>query len=161
MLNFKGLVSRRYIMFSPYFRYVDVYMVLGISWNHTNVPHARAILQLQVYRPNKSLFLYFSTHCRYMEPYHCFLMMIFKGLASPSNLEAVIYLRFGAKVLQRPETEKRKKYLRPCLEQRRSFVPFVVSTVHRWFLIGREAIRICSNRLHFDLQQNGNNHFLL
>ena len=31
-------------------------------------------------------------------------------------------------VLKRQEKEKRKKYLRACLEQRRSFVPFVVST---------------------------------
>ena len=39
-------------------------------------------------------------------------------------------------VLRRQEKEKRKKYLRPCLEQRRSFVPFVVSTDG---LLGREA----------------------
>jgi hypothetical protein len=31
-------------------------------------------------------------------------------------------------VLKRQETEKRKKYLLTCLDQRRSFVPFVVST---------------------------------
>jgi hypothetical protein len=37
---------------------------------------------------------------------------------------------------RRQETEKRNKYLRPCLEQRRSFVPLVVSTDG---LIGREA----------------------
>jgi hypothetical protein len=39
-------------------------------------------------------------------------------------------------VLRRQEKDKRKKYLRPCLGQRRSFVPFVVSTDG---LIGREA----------------------
>ena len=39
-------------------------------------------------------------------------------------------------VLRKQETEKKKKYLRPCLDQRRSFVPFVVSTDG---LIGREA----------------------
>jgi hypothetical protein len=39
-------------------------------------------------------------------------------------------------VLQKQEKEKRAKYLRPCLEQRRSFVPFVVSTDG---LLGREA----------------------
>jgi hypothetical protein len=39
-------------------------------------------------------------------------------------------------VLKKQETEKKKKYLRPCFEQRRSFVPFVVSTDG---LIGREA----------------------
>jgi hypothetical protein len=31
-------------------------------------------------------------------------------------------------VLKKQETEKRKKYLQPCLDPRRSFVPFVVST---------------------------------
>jgi hypothetical protein len=39
-------------------------------------------------------------------------------------------------VLKKQNTEKKKKYLRPCLEQRRSFVPFVVSIDG---LIGREA----------------------
>jgi hypothetical protein len=39
-------------------------------------------------------------------------------------------------VLQKQEKEKRKKYLHPCLEQRRSLVPFVVSSDG---LIGREA----------------------
>jgi hypothetical protein len=39
-------------------------------------------------------------------------------------------------VLRTQEKEKRKKYLCPCLEQRRSFVPFVVSIDG---LIGREA----------------------
>jgi hypothetical protein len=39
-------------------------------------------------------------------------------------------------VLDKQEKEKKKKYLRPCLEQRRSFVPFVVSTDG---IIGREA----------------------
>jgi hypothetical protein len=34
------------------------------------------------------------------------------------------------------EKEKKKRYLRPCLEQRRSFVLFMVSTDT---LIGREA----------------------
>jgi hypothetical protein len=38
-------------------------------------------------------------------------------------------------VLRKQEKEKRKKYLCPCLEQRRSFVPFVVSTDG---LIGRK-----------------------
>jgi hypothetical protein len=39
-------------------------------------------------------------------------------------------------VLRKQEKEKKKKYLRACLDQRRSFVPFVVSTDG---LIGREA----------------------
>ena len=39
-------------------------------------------------------------------------------------------------VLKKQEKEKKKKYLRACLDQRRSFVPFVVSTDG---LIGREA----------------------
>jgi hypothetical protein len=39
-------------------------------------------------------------------------------------------------VLKKQNTEKKKKYLRPCLEQRQSFVPFVVSIDG---LIGREA----------------------
>jgi hypothetical protein len=39
-------------------------------------------------------------------------------------------------VLKKQETEKRKKYLQPCLDQRRSFVPFVVSTDG---LLGYEA----------------------
>jgi hypothetical protein len=40
------------------------------------------------------------------------------------------------KVLETHEKEKKKKYLGPCLEQRRHFTPFVVSTDG---LIGREA----------------------
>ena len=32
------------------------------------------------------------------------------------------------KVLVNQEREKKRKYLEPCLQQRRSFVPFVVST---------------------------------
>jgi hypothetical protein len=40
------------------------------------------------------------------------------------------------KVLETHEKEKKKKYLKPCLEQRRHFTPFVVSTDG---LIGREA----------------------
>ena len=40
------------------------------------------------------------------------------------------------KVLEQHEREKKKKYLEPCLEQRRHFTPFVVSTDG---LIGREA----------------------
>jgi hypothetical protein len=39
-------------------------------------------------------------------------------------------------VLRKQEKEKKKNYLRPCLDQRLSFVPFVVSTDG---LIGREA----------------------
>jgi hypothetical protein len=39
-------------------------------------------------------------------------------------------------VLRKQEKEKKKKYLRACLDQHRSFVPFVVSTDG---LIGREA----------------------
>jgi hypothetical protein len=39
-------------------------------------------------------------------------------------------------VLKKQEMGKKEKYLRPCLEQRRSFVPFVVSTDG---LIGRQA----------------------
>ena len=41
-----------------------------------------------------------------------------------------------AKVLEAHEKEKRRKYLKPCLEQRRHFTPFVVSTDG---LIGKEA----------------------
>ena len=40
------------------------------------------------------------------------------------------------KVLENHEKEKKKKYLGPCLEQRRHFTPFVVSTDG---LIGKEA----------------------
>jgi hypothetical protein len=40
------------------------------------------------------------------------------------------------KVLETHEREKKKKYLEPCLEQRRHFTPFVVSTDG---LIGKEA----------------------
>jgi hypothetical protein len=40
------------------------------------------------------------------------------------------------KVLEAHEREKKRKYLEPCLEQRRHFTPFVVSTDG---LIGREA----------------------
>ena len=40
------------------------------------------------------------------------------------------------KVLAQHEREKKKKYLEPCLEQRRHFTPFVVSTDG---LIGKEA----------------------
>lgn len=40
------------------------------------------------------------------------------------------------KVLENHEREKKKKYLGPCLEQRRHFTPFVVSTDG---LVGREA----------------------
>jgi hypothetical protein len=57
--------------------------------------------------------------------------------------------------LRRQETEKRKKYLRLCLEQRRSFVPW-------WFphMVSSDLrLMFCSNRLHFDLQQNGNSMF--
>ncbi len=39
-------------------------------------------------------------------------------------------------VLKKQEKEKRTKYLQPCLDQRRSFIPFVVSTDG---LIGREG----------------------
>jgi hypothetical protein len=38
--------------------------------------------------------------------------------------------------LEAHEKEKKKKYLKPCLEQRRHFIPFVVSTDD---LIGKEA----------------------
>jgi hypothetical protein len=48
---------------------------------------------------------------------------------------------------RKQEKEKRKKYLRPCLEQRRSFVPFVVSTDG---LIGREAKNLLKQILHSD-----------
>jgi hypothetical protein len=44
--------------------------------------------------------------------------------------------RDPAKVLEQHEREKKKKYLKDCLEQRRHFTPFVVSTDG---LIGREA----------------------
>jgi hypothetical protein len=40
------------------------------------------------------------------------------------------------KVLEAHEREKKRKYLEPCLEQRRHSTPFVVSTDG---LIGREA----------------------
>lgn len=40
------------------------------------------------------------------------------------------------KVLQRHEKQKKGKYLQACLKQRRSFVPFVVSTDG---MLGREA----------------------
>ena len=39
-------------------------------------------------------------------------------------------------ILHSAETEKKKKYLEPCLEQRRHFTPFVVSCEG---LLGREA----------------------
>ena len=40
------------------------------------------------------------------------------------------------KILELQEKEKKKKYLEPCLNQRRSFTPFVVSSDG---LLGREA----------------------
>ena len=40
------------------------------------------------------------------------------------------------KILESQEKEKKKKYLEPCLNQRRSFTPFVVSSDG---LLGREA----------------------
>jgi hypothetical protein len=40
------------------------------------------------------------------------------------------------KVLANHEKEKKKKYLQPCLDQRRHFTPFVVSADG---LIGKEA----------------------
>ena len=40
------------------------------------------------------------------------------------------------KVLAAHEKEKKRKYLEPCLEQRRHFTPFVVSTDG---LLGKEA----------------------
>ena len=46
-----------------------------------------------------------------------------------TDLDSKSYLsRAPAKVLKTQEKEKRSKYLEPCLQQRRSFVPFVVST---------------------------------
>jgi hypothetical protein len=44
--------------------------------------------------------------------------------------------RVPMKVLAAHEREKKRKYLEPCLEQRRHFSPFVVSTDG---LIGKEA----------------------
>jgi len=44
--------------------------------------------------------------------------------------------RDPAKVLESHEKEKKKKYLEPCLKQRRHFTPFVVSTDG---LLGKEA----------------------
>jgi hypothetical protein len=41
-----------------------------------------------------------------------------------------------AKILEAHEKEKKRKYLKSCLEQRRHFTPFVVSTDG---LIGKEA----------------------
>jgi hypothetical protein len=60
-------------------------------------------------------------------------------------------------VLKKQETEKRKKYLQPCLDQCRSFVPFVVSTD----VYSDCKLRICSNRLQNASQQNGSNPTLL
>jgi hypothetical protein len=44
--------------------------------------------------------------------------------------------RYPDKVLEAHEKEKMKKYLKPCLDQRRHFSPFVVSTDG---LLGKEA----------------------
>jgi hypothetical protein len=48
----------------------------------------------------------------------------------------VLQMLTPEKVLCRQETEKKKKYLQACLEQRRNFTPFVSSTDE---LMGREA----------------------
>jgi hypothetical protein len=49
----------------------------------------------------------------------------------------VLLTRAPGKVLaEHHEREKKKKYLEPCLEQRRYFTPFVVSTDG---LLGKEA----------------------
>jgi hypothetical protein len=47
-------------------------------------------------------------------------------------------------VIQSQEKEKKKKYLEPCLEQRRHFTPLVVSTDG---LLGREASTFATKRL--------------
>jgi hypothetical protein len=64
---------------------------------------------------------------------------LIRGLWEPST-DCIIDVRFTdtdassylskdpAKVLEQHEKEKKKKYLKPCLEQRRHFTPFVVST---------------------------------
>jgi hypothetical protein len=44
--------------------------------------------------------------------------------------------RDPAKVLEQHEREKKRKYLQPCLEQRRHFSPFVASTDG---MLGKEA----------------------
>ena len=46
------------------------------------------------------------------------------------------------KVLEQQEREKKRKYLQPCLDQRRHFTPFVVSTDG---LIGKEASALLKN----------------
>ena len=46
------------------------------------------------------------------------------------------------KVLEQHEREKKRKYLQPCLDQRRNFTPFVVSTDG---LLGKEASTLIKN----------------
>ena len=54
-----------------------------------------------------------------------------------ANVDSGSYLTSTPeKVLCRQETEKKKKYLQACLDQRRNFTPFVSSTDG---LMGREA----------------------
>jgi hypothetical protein len=50
-------------------------------------------------------------------------------------------------VLKKQETEKRKKYLQPCLDQRRSFVPFVVSTDGLLGLQAKNLLKQIAKRL--------------
>jgi hypothetical protein len=54
-----------------------------------------------------------------------------------TDTDAKSYLsRDPAKVLEAREKEKQRKYLAPCIAQRRNFIPFVVSTNG---LLGKEA----------------------
>ena len=53
------------------------------------------------------------------------------------NVNQASYLtRKPASIVQSAENEKKKKYLEPCLEQRRHFTPFVISCEG---LLGKEA----------------------
>jgi len=53
------------------------------------------------------------------------------------NVNQASYLtRKLASIVQSAENEKKKKYLEPCLEQRRHFTPFVISCEG---LLGKEA----------------------
>jgi hypothetical protein len=61
----------------------------------------------------------------------CIIDVRVTNLDAKSNIS-----RDPDKVLEAHEKEKRKKYLKPCLDQRRHFSPFVVSTDG---LLGKEA----------------------